>query len=69
MEYARPFCFSFTISPTSILKGCIAILMLVSRNMREINPKIMAVLTAIPKLPALGSMHMTRTATVAPMKR
>ena len=56
-------------SPTIILNGCIAILMEVSRNISDTRPKIMAVLTAIPKLPALGSRHMTSTATSEPMNR
>ena len=56
-------------SPTIILKGCIAMLMEVSRNISETKPKIMAVLTAMPKLPALGSRHITSTATSEPMKR
>ena len=56
-------------SPTSILNGCIAMLMLVSRNMREMRPNVMAVLTAMPKEPALGNRHITATATAEPMKR
>lgn len=56
-------------SPTSILKGCIAILMEVSRNINATSPKIMAVPTAIPKLPALGSRHITHTASSEPAKR
>lgn len=63
------FCFSFTMSPTIILKGCMAILMEVSRNISDTSPKIMAVLTAMPKLPALGSRHMTSTATNEPINR
>ena len=56
-------------SPTSILNGCMAMLMLVSRNMREMRPKVMAVLTAMPNDPALGSRHITATATAEPTKR
>jgi hypothetical protein len=55
MLYALVFCFSFTRSPTIILKGCIAMLMLVSRNMRAIKPNTIAPLTAKPNEPALGS--------------
>ena len=43
--------------------------MLVSRNISEISPKTMAVPTAIPNEPELGSRHITSTATVAPTKR
>ena len=46
-----------------------AILILVSRSMSETAPKIMAVDTAIPNDPALGSRHITATAITAPMKR
>ena len=35
----------------------------------DTSPKIMAVLTAMPKLPAVGSRHMTSTATNEPIKR
>ena len=56
-------------SPTSILKGCMAILMLVSRNISAVRPKIMAILAFIPKEPALGNRHITSTAIVAPTKR
>ena len=56
-------------SPTSILNGCMAILMLVSRNINVTRPKTMAAETAMPKLPALGRRHMTSTATAAPTKR
>ena len=56
-------------SPTSILNGCMAMLMLVSRNISESSPKTMAVDTAMPSDPAFGSRHITRTATAAPMKR
>ena len=66
MLYALVFCFSFTRSPTIILKGCIAMLMLVSRNMRAIKPNTIAPLTANPNDPALGSKHITSTATNAP---
>ena len=54
---------------TSILNGCIAMLMLVSRNIREIRPNTIAVLTAMPNDPALGSRHITATATAEPMNR
>ena len=56
-------------SPTSILNGCIAMLMLVSRNISETRPNTMAALTAMPNEPALGSRHITATATDAPTKR
>ena len=69
MEYAFAFCFSFTMSPTSILNGCIAMLMLVSRNISAKRPKIMAVETAMPKEPALGSRHITSTAAAAPINK
>ena len=38
-------------------------------NISDTRPKIMAVLTAMPKLPALGSRHMTSTATNEPINR
>ena len=41
----------------------------VSRNINEINPKIMAAPTVMPKLPALGSKHITATAANAPMNK
>ena len=69
IEYARAFCFSLTMSPTSILNGCIAMLILVSRNINDTSPNTMAVDTAIPNDPALGSRHITITATSAPMNR
>ena len=69
MLYASPFCSSFTLSPTSILNGCMAMLMLVSSSMSDTAPKIMAVDTAIPNDPALGSRHITATAMIAPTKR
>ena len=56
-------------SPTSILKGCMAMLMLVSRNMSAVRPKIMAIPAVMPNEPALGRRHITSTATVAPTKR
>ena len=56
-------------SPTSILNGCMAMLMLVSRNIRAQSPKIIAVLTAMPNEPELGSRHMTRTAIAAPINK
>ena len=56
-------------SPTSILKGCMAMLILVSRNINATRPNIMAVLTAMPKEPALGNRHITSTATVAPINK
>ena len=56
-------------SPTIILNGCMATLMEVSRNMSENNPKIMAAATDMPKLPALGSRHITSTAMMAPTNR
>ena len=56
-------------SPTSILKGCMAMLMLVSRNIRAKSPTIIAMLTVSPSEPALGSRHITATAQAAPTKR
>ena len=43
--------------------------MLVSRNISEMRPNIMAVLTAMPKDPAFGRRHITATAQAAPTKR
>ena len=40
-----------------------------SRNISAKRPNIMAVPTAIPKLPALGSRHITSTAISEPMNR
>ena len=56
-------------SPTSILKGCMAMLMLVSRNISDTKPKPMAAETVSPSEPALGNRHITSTARAAPMKR
>ena len=56
-------------SPTSILNGCMAMLMLVSRNISDISPNVMAVLTAMPNEPALGNRHITTTATADPTNR
>ena len=56
-------------SPTSILNGCIAMLMDVSRNIRAISPNIIAAPTVNPNEPELGRMHITATAIAAPMKR
>lgn len=56
-------------SPTSILKGCMAMLIEVSRNISDTSPKVIAVPTAMPKLPALGSRHITSTAISEPTKR
>ncbi len=56
-------------SPTIILKGCMAMLMEVSRNISDTSPNIMAVLATMPKLPALGSRHITNTAIREPMNR
>ena len=69
MEYARPFCFSLTMSPTSILNGCMAIFIDVSKNISDITPNIMALLNVKWKLPAFGSRHMTITAINAPKNR
>ena len=46
-----------------------AMLMLVSRNISDTSPNTMAVLMAMPSDPALGSRHITATATADPMKR
>ena len=46
-----------------------AMLMLVSRNIKAIRPNTIAVDTAMPNEPALGSRHITNTATNAPMNR
>ena len=77
MEYAFFFCSSLTMSPTSILNGCIAMLMEVSRSMSITSPKsITAVI--VPQIrvvlsrcrePAFGNRHITATATAAPRKR
>ena len=56
-------------SPTSILKGCMAMLIDVSSNIRAARPIRMADDTASPKLPALGRRHITSTATNAPAIR
>jgi hypothetical protein len=69
IEYAKPFCFSLTKSPTSILNGCIAILIDVSRNISIINPKSIADDTLKPKDPALGRKHITIIATKAPTNK
>jgi hypothetical protein len=41
----------------------------VSRNINETSPNTIAVETAIPKEPAFGSRHITRTEMAAPTKR
>ena len=69
MLYALAFCDSFTMSPTNILKGCIAMLILVSRSISMSSPKIIAAENVSPKEPAFGNRHITSTATVAPMNR
>ena len=75
MAYAVPFCSSFTMSPTIILKGCMAMLMDVSRNMRLKSPNHMAALSPRKsdwvkvKLPALGRRSITATAMSAPTNR
>ena len=63
-------------SPTIILKGCIATLMEVSRKMSEKRPNHMAALRprntyAVEslRLPALGRNSITRTAMMAPTIR
>ena len=56
-------------SPTNILNGCMAMLMLVSRNIKAISPKIMAALMVSPRDPELGNRHITSTATAAPTNR
>ena len=56
-------------SPTSILKGCMAMLMEVSSSIRATSPMMIAELTARPKLPALGRRHITITAIPAPAMR
>ena len=69
MEYAFAFCLSFTMSPTSILNGCMAMLMLVSSSISANSPKMSAVPTDIPNEPAFGSSAITATANAAPTKR
>ena len=62
-------------SPTIILKGCIATLMEVSRKISEKRPNHIAPLSPSRsrveklRLPALGRKAMTRTATSAPTSR
>ena len=57
-------------SPTSILNGCMAMLMLVSSSTNAMTPKMRTVLTdCMPNEPELGSRHMTATATAAPTNR
>ena len=62
-------------SPTIILKGCMAMLMLVSRNISEKRPNHMAIfsprntLVEKCKLPALGRKAITSTAIMAPINR
>ena len=63
------FCRSFTMSPTSILKGCMAMLMDVSRNMSMTSPKIIAIDAVMPNEPEWGNRHITSTATAAPMNK
>lgn len=41
----------------------------VSRNIKENNPKIIAADTDMPKLPALGNRHITKTAISAPTNK
>ena len=56
-------------SPTIILKGCMAILIEVSRSMSINKPNIITDDTAKPNEPALGNRHITSTAIAAPIKR
>ena len=62
-------------SPTIILKGCMATLMDVSRKMREKRPNHMAPLRPRNsrwlkfRLPALGRKIITSTATRAPISK
>ena len=56
-------------SPTIILNGCMAMLMLVSSSMSMMRPNIMTCDMARPSEPALGSRHITATATRAPTNR
>ena len=56
-------------SPTNILNGCMAILILVSRNISAQRPNTIAVLTAMPKEPELGNRHITSTAIAAPINK
>ena len=62
-------------SPTIILKGCMATLMEVSRKMSENRPNHMAMLRPRNRrvlkcrLPALGRKIITSTAMMAPMSR
>ena len=56
-------------SPTSILNGCMAMLIDVSSNMRAISPKIIAPAKVKLKLPAFGRRHITAIAITDPRKR
>lgn len=56
-------------SPTSILKGCIAIFMDVSRTIRATSPNIIAPESVRLKLPALGRRHITIMEISEPRKR
>ena len=62
-------------SPTIILKGCMAMLMEVSRKMREKRPNHMAMFRPRNRrvlkcrLPALGRKSITSTAMTAPTSR
>ena len=75
MEYAWAFCSSPTMSLTIILKGCMATLIEVSRNMRENRPNHIAPfrprmsLEEKLRLPAFGRKAITITATNAPTSR
>ncbi len=53
-------------SPTIILKGCIAMLIEVSSSMSITRPNDIAILTERPRLPELGRKAITSTATSAP---
>lgn len=53
-------------SPTIILKGCMAMLIDVSSSMSITRPNAMAALIVKPRLPELGRKAMTATATSAP---
>ena len=56
-------------SPTSILKGCMAMLIDVSSSMSISSPKIITDEMPSPSEPLLGNRHITATATAAPTKR
>ena len=69
IEYAYDFWSSLTMSPTTILKGCIATLELKSMNKIVIAPNHKPAVVEKPKLPELGNKNITITDTRAPTNR